>query len=532
MRSFSIEQATENERCWTHDQYVRKNADMEKNNHYDWTRREINFKVALNEHGVPEISPLQSPDGKPTLHKKLQERLDVLGYKPYKEGARNSPFACVDIVIGGDQSRMREMAFGDQNVSFDLSEDNSGIRRMREIEEWAKDIYEFAREKWGTENIIGMEVHLDESTPHAHLLFVPTAMRKPRGRISKNKPKVEKLKVSFSGVWGDNTPQRSEYTSNLHTTFHEKVGVRYGLDRGDVIDSLPEEEKLERVHKNKRQLEAERISRENVKVNEQYNDTLKDCINDNETILREQNKSIAKQESKIQQQEEYLEKLGSKTTKAIASVQGALEGAKQGVSDLFTGNARKRAEEAEKRAENAEKIKNDTLAYANERIREASDAIASAKTKEKKLEDWKCYKEFELSRLNKFQDTIATLSLELQKTKSKLNKIQREQEQLKCNLPDVVREGTSFGVSVEHCIEIAKGNSVVVSRLNHPETDDVLTSENRPIILKWDTKLKSIVSNFYGRLLSIAEFFRQAKSNPWYSLNGVKNEKKKGLGIG
>lgn len=267
MKTFSIEQAAENERCWTHEQYKRKNTDGEKNNHYDWTRREINFKVMLDSEGKTEIRSLRPQDGlKPTLHAKLQERLDFLGHKAYKAGARNNPFTCVDIVIGGDQSRMREMAFGDQKVAFDLSEDNSGIKRMQEIEEWATDTYEFAREQWGDENIIGMEVHLDESTPHAHVLIVPTAMRKQRGRKSKDKdkPKEETLKVSFSGCWGDNELERSEYTSKLHTVFYEKVGTKYGLERGDVIASLPEEERLERVHKNKRQLEAERQSKENV----------------------------------------------------------------------------------------------------------------------------------------------------------------------------------------------------------------------------------------------------------------------------
>lgn len=237
-------------------------------------------------------------------------------------------------------------------------------------------------------------------------------------------------------------------------------------------------------------------------------------------------------EYKIQQQEEYLEELESNVTKAIASVQGALEGAKQGISDLFTGKARKRAEEAEERAEKAEKLREATVAYANERIAEAKDAIVSAQASEKKVNDWKTGMESQLANLKQLQDNMSKTSINFQETKAELSKVRREQEQFETNLPDVIHEGLPFGVSVENCIELAKGNKVEVPGLRHPESTDVLTSEKRPIILKWDFKLKSIVSNFFGRLLSIAEFFRQAKSNPWYSLNGVKNGKKNGLGIG
>lgn len=58
---------------------------------------------------------------------------------------------------------------------------------------------------------------------------------------------------------------------------------------------------------------------------------------------------------KIEQQEKYIEELEGTLTETQQRLKGAFEGAKQGVSDLFTGKARKRAEEAEKRATEAKK---------------------------------------------------------------------------------------------------------------------------------------------------------------------------------
>lgn len=38
---------------------------------------------------------------------------------------------------------MHELAFGDQRVDLTKGADNSGITRHKDIEEWAKDVYEF-----------------------------------------------------------------------------------------------------------------------------------------------------------------------------------------------------------------------------------------------------------------------------------------------------------------------------------------------------------------------------------------------------
>ena len=44
------------------------------------------------------------------------------------------------------------------------------------------DYYDFLCRKFGEENALGLECHLDETTPHFHAWVIPVAKRKPQGR--------------------------------------------------------------------------------------------------------------------------------------------------------------------------------------------------------------------------------------------------------------------------------------------------------------------------------------------------------------
>jgi hypothetical protein len=298
-KNFAVQASNENERWeWYLKQYEEKNKEVDKNNHYDWSRRELDFEIIDG-----EVSELGKQ--KKRLHERLQERLDQLGFKGYKGDATNNPNCCVDWVFSGDHDRMCEMAFGNGYKSIDYTAESDNSEAIKntdiykfffpkeedkkveepDIVKWAKETYEFVCKKWGKENVIGMEVHLDETTPHAHILMVPVAMRKTRGRNStkyesisdssvtikkkeydalsdedkgKYRPvsKTSKQLVSYSGVFGDNYPQRKQYMKDFHTQYHDEVGVHFGLERGDDLDLLDPEERRKRRHMRKEQLHA------------------------------------------------------------------------------------------------------------------------------------------------------------------------------------------------------------------------------------------------------------------------------------
>ena len=182
-KSFSATEGYELERRgWDEKTYRLKNRDT--NNHYDFSRKHLNFEI--NSEG--KIAPLGS--NPIPLHERLKHRLDELGFKPYKDkdnplgNADNSPNCTVGIIVSGDHDVLTRLAFGEQDVDFTLHRSNANVQLMQGIKDWAMDTYLWACERWGAENIIGFDVHCDETTPHIHIQTIPVAKTKTRGRAS------------------------------------------------------------------------------------------------------------------------------------------------------------------------------------------------------------------------------------------------------------------------------------------------------------------------------------------------------------
>ncbi len=117
--------------------------------------------------------------------------------------AKNSPNSLVNIIFGGDHEVMKKLAFGNQEIdTSDPYADNIYIKLMPAITDWAKDTYRFCCRLWGEENIIGCDVHCDETGVHAHVLTVPVERVRKRGRIgSKYVHKDNPDKVLSTKEW-------------------------------------------------------------------------------------------------------------------------------------------------------------------------------------------------------------------------------------------------------------------------------------------------------------------------------------------
>ena len=254
-KSFSAAEGYEPERRgWDEKTYRLKNQDT--NNHYDYSRKHLNFEI----NGKGEIVPLCS-DSVP-LHERLQKRLDELGFKPYMDKnnplgiSDNSPNCTVGIIVSGDHRVLTRLAFGDQDVDFTLQKSNANVVLKQDIKDWAMDTYHWACDRWGAENIIGFDVHLDETTPHIQIQTIPVAKTKARGRASAkyvhkdDKSKVlsykewkklpegirsnfvrteaerrEKKSVSYASVWGKDKYAVGETYKQMHTDYYNEVGT-------------------------------------------------------------------------------------------------------------------------------------------------------------------------------------------------------------------------------------------------------------------------------------------------------------------
>ena len=306
--SFSTAQGRENERRdWTEETYQAKNK--QPGNRYDWSRKHLNFEVMSGKkittrngktvYIPPRIVRLGTQ--RKSLKKRYEQRLKDLNFKPWREDAPNQPNTCVDFVFSGDHDRMTEIAFG-KPMDFDWQEDNSWVSLaddpnhpgMKMIETMAMDYYDFLCRKFGEENVIGLECHLDETTPHFHALVIPVAERVKRGRVGgyeldpdvesdgKERPEhittrqFERLKeedqsfyrpatpkkvltVSYSHYFGETKYEESQSFRKWHDMLHDEVNCKWGLERGEDTSLMTVEERKEHRKKNKRQLERERL---------------------------------------------------------------------------------------------------------------------------------------------------------------------------------------------------------------------------------------------------------------------------------
>ena len=189
-----------------------------KHGNYDPTRRHLNFEVAKG-------CVVQQIDTSQSIPQRMKANLAARGIEDpnvrlKKAGRTANRRTVVNIIFGGSRNRMHELAYGNQTVDLGKDADNSHITRNHDIEEWTKDIYRFACDKWGEENIIGFYVHLDEKNPHIHCSVMPI---------------TQANKFSFKDIFaGKDKVEFMERTRRLHDEL-AVVNERWGLGRGNPI---------------------------------------------------------------------------------------------------------------------------------------------------------------------------------------------------------------------------------------------------------------------------------------------------------
>lgn len=207
----SAQESDEQQRNWTTTQWEKKAKDSLSN--YDPTRAKLNFEVVKG--GI--VHPI---DTSKTITQKMAENLAARGIKDpnARAGAVMKRRTVAQFIFGGNRERMHELAFGDQTVDLTKGADNSAITRCKDIEEWAKDVYDFMAKRFGEDNIISFYVHLDEKNPHIHCTLVPVAPVKNR--------------ISWKSIFGDGREAESAKMTKLHSDLQEAVSEKWGLERG------------------------------------------------------------------------------------------------------------------------------------------------------------------------------------------------------------------------------------------------------------------------------------------------------------
>jgi len=387
-KSLSSGEANENERRgWSEKSYRRKNEN--RFNNYDWSRRNLNFEIKDG-----KIIPLGSQEK--SLYRRYHNLLKNLDFSQYKDGATNQRHTYVELIMSGSTERMQKIAFGDQKVDYERNPEqwkNWDVKRTtgeRSIEEWAMDVYNFVCKKYGKENIIGFEVHLDETEPHIHVNIVPTAIKQVAGRgggyhkimmnddgtpkldddgntiparyekgmhigeiIKLSESKYEALSdekkkayrpnvrgtirtVSFAEHFGSKKAERSALMSKLHDDYFEEVGKKWGFERGDVWALLSDEERWRRMHRTKEQAGLEREAREAARTAEKKRDAIIDEVAEQERVKVSNADFLKNQDKQIQEKGSELQHIKDDTEKAKTEAAAAVEVTKRAKAERDT----------------------------------------------------------------------------------------------------------------------------------------------------------------------------------------------------
>ena len=114
-----------------------------------------------------------------------------------------------------------------KSIGVILSGSNEQMKRIQDkgyLDAWAKANLKFAQDKFGAENIVRFTLHMDETTPHIHCVFVPLDKE---GRLNQKefiggKDKLSKLQDQHGELMAAYGFKRGERHSKMkHTTTRE-----------------------------------------------------------------------------------------------------------------------------------------------------------------------------------------------------------------------------------------------------------------------------------------------------------------------
>ena len=351
VKSVDANVGNEHQRNWSDELFERKAKNPDHN--YDRSRTALNFQVGPG--GV--ITTVDKS-------RRIGDRVEEIIKKHLRPDARVTAISnrAVMVVFGGNRERMREMAFGSQ-VLNEYEETNGHLVWQPEIEQWAKDIYGFVCREFGEENVASFIVHLDETGPHAHCVFVPLTAD---GRL-----------CSKEVLGGKNKIEARQHMRDLHTRLAE-VNRKYGLDCGDDIQVIGAR------HRSTAEYNRD-LHRENTR--------LETLISDKSGQLSQLEEQIKKAETRVKgltTMIAHLERLEVELNDEIAQLESDIENGAGSVSEL-----RCRIASLESQLESTgQKLANkrDKLKLADRQLAELQDELHTVK--EKRDSAQKNYHEF------------------------------------------------------------------------------------------------------------------------------------------
>ena len=150
-----------------------------------------------------------------TLQQAVDKRIQEAGIK-----LRRGQATCLEIIFSGSHDRMVAMS-------------------REELLDWANDTLKWSQKTWGEANVVSASLHVDETTPHIHMIVVPIVTG--QSRRTRNRQESLKEQGKLTKTYDiDHNKQRlcvnEVYNQgrlySYHNSYAKEVSSKYGMVRG------------------------------------------------------------------------------------------------------------------------------------------------------------------------------------------------------------------------------------------------------------------------------------------------------------
>ena len=153
---------------------------------------------------------IQFPDGVTNRTQAIQHRLDTAGLK---RKIANNQVRAIRILLTGTHEDMMQ------------------IEKNGKLDDWCQDNIDWLRKTYGSDNVVSVVLHMDESTPHLHATVVPIVQtERQRKKKEQEVKRTYRKKAPAPRLCADDVMSRANL-KRYQNTYAEAM-QKYGLQRG------------------------------------------------------------------------------------------------------------------------------------------------------------------------------------------------------------------------------------------------------------------------------------------------------------
>ena len=159
---------------------------------------------------------IQFPDGVTNRTRAIQYRLDTAGLK---RKIANNQVRAIRILLTGTH------------------EDMVQIEKEGRLDEWCQDNIDWLRKTYGSDNVVSVVLHMDESTPHLHATVIPIVeTERKRKKKEEEVKRTYRKKAPAPRLCADDVMSRTKLKNyqNTYAVAMQKYGLQRGVDGSEA----------------------------------------------------------------------------------------------------------------------------------------------------------------------------------------------------------------------------------------------------------------------------------------------------------